>query len=177
MTYLIRSTRPEDAPQLPAIEQSAGELFRTIPDLAWIADDGNIAPERHLELIAGGACWVAETEGGALVAFLAAQCVGDALHIWELSVLQDHQRRGTGRALIERAVGFGREQGLSSVTLSTFRDVPWNEPMYRRLGFVTLEPAECDERLRGILANEIAAGLPGERRSAMFMRLAEAGVA
>lgn len=175
MNLSIRPTRPHDAQHLPAIEQSAGELFLTIPELAWIADGDNITSERHLEFIAGGACWVAEINSRSVVAFLAAQRAGAALHIWELSVLLDHQRVGIGRALIQQAVDFARVQGLNAVTLSTFRDVPWNEPMYRRFGFKTLDLADCDERLRNVLENEIAGGLPGARRCAMRLHLAQAG--
>lgn len=171
MTFRIRLTVPADAPLLPAIEQSAGELFRSLPDLAWIADGDDIAPQRHLELIAGGACWVAKAQDGALVGFLAAQPAARALHLWELSVRQDHQQRGIGRALVATAFTFAREQGLDAITLSTFRDVPWNEPFYRSLGFKTLGPCECDDRLNDILRHEIAAGLPGERRCAMRLDL------
>jgi ribosomal protein S18 acetylase RimI-like enzyme len=171
VTISIRPTLPADAPLLPAIEQSAGELFRTVPELAWIADGDNIPPRRHLELIASGTCWVAEMQDGSLAGFLAAQQAGDALHIWELSVRQDQQRKGTGRALIAQAAAFAREQGLQALTLSTFRSVAWNQPMYLRLGFTVLSPEDCDERLRGILRREIAAGLPGERRCAMRLHL------
>lgn len=167
----------EDTPNLPTIEQSAGELFRTIPELEWIADGEDLAPERHRELLKGGACWVAETKDGLLVAFLSAETAGDALHIWELSVLRDCQNRGIGRALLSEAVGYARAHRLCAVTLSTFRDVPWNEPMYRRLGFATVERPDCDERLAEILDREIAAGLPGERRCAMRLAIAATSAA
>lgn len=172
MTFTIRPTLPADAPLLPAIEQSAGELFRVVPDLAWIADGDNVPPQRHLELIAGGACWVAEAQDGTLAGFLAAQITGDALHLWELSVRQDRQRMGIGRALLAKAAAFAREQGVGAITLTTFRSVPWNEPMYRRRGYTVLAHEDCDERLRAVLRAEIAAGLPGERRCAMRLHLA-----
>ncbi|WP_421839458.1 GNAT family N-acetyltransferase [Novosphingobium sp.] len=177
MTISIRPTVPADVPLLPPIEQSAGELFRTVPELAWIADGDNIPPQRHLELIAGGACWVAEAEDGSLAGFLAAQQTEDALHIWELSVRQDQQRRGIGRAMIGEAAAFAREQGLQALTLSTFVGVAWNEPMYRRLGFMVLSPEDCDARLQDILRNELAAGLHSERRCAMRMHIARVAAA
>lgn len=171
MSYFIRPMTIQDTPDLPTIEQSAGELFRTIPELAWIADDGNLSVERHQELLTVGACWVAVNKQGALIAFLSAQTAGDALHIWELSVLRDYQNRGIGRALISEAIDFARETRLCSITLSTFREVPWNGPMYRRLGFETVGRSDCDERLAEILDREIAAGLPGERRCAMRLSI------
>ncbi len=41
MDYRIRTSRDEDAALLPAIERSAGESFRLLPELAWIADAGS----------------------------------------------------------------------------------------------------------------------------------------
>lgn len=43
--------------------------------------------------------------------------------------------------------------------------------MYHRLGFETLPQNRCDQRLVAILHQEVAAGLPGERRCAMRLML------
>ena len=40
--------------------------------------------------------------------------------------------------------------GLPCLTLTTFRDVPWNAPWYSRLGF---EPAPDEPRLAELLRN------------------------
>ena len=45
----IRPAIETDADLLPEIERSSGELFRQIPALAWIADDGVQSVARHLE--------------------------------------------------------------------------------------------------------------------------------
>lgn len=171
MSFDIRPSRVADAPHLPAIERSAGYLFRTIPDLAWLADGDDIPVERHLEWIAAGTSWVAETDNYCLVGFLCAEVAGDVLHIWELSVDLDHQRQGIGQALIAETVAFARRRRFASVTLTTFREVPWNEPAYQRMGFVTLGTDQLDERLTMILGKEIASGLPPERRCAMRLLL------
>lgn len=175
MTISIRPMRPGDAPYLPDIEQSAGERFRDIADLAWVADGDNLPEARHLELMAGGACRVAEAEGGRLVAFLSAEQAGDCLHIWELAVVYDRQGQGIGRALMAQAINDAKARRLAAMTLSTFRDVPWNDAMYRRMGFSTLAPDELDLRLTAILDREIASGLPPERRCAMRLQLDQAG--
>ena len=44
-------------------------------------------------------------------------------------------RRGVGRALVDEVLAWSAAQGLPSVTLITFRDVPWNGPYYEKLGF------------------------------------------
>jgi GNAT superfamily N-acetyltransferase len=167
MSFAIRPAVPVDAPSLPDIERAAGESFRALPDLAWIASDDVLSVARHLELIATGTCWVAADDRGQLLGFLSAELTGDALHIWEMSVRPAAQGQGIGRALIEAAIAFAKRRALHAVTLTTFRDVPWNAPFYARCGFALLEPAQTDARLSAILADEIAHGLPGDRRCAM----------
>ncbi len=163
----IRLTTPADVPLLPAIELAAAESFRAAPGLAWIADSGEHKPESRHELhVRDGTAWVAEVEGRP-VGFLAAQVVGDELHVWELAVHPACQGRGLGRRLIEAAVGEARARELTAVTLSTFTDVPWNAPFYQRLGFVRVTALAGEPRLAGILASEVEQGLPGERRCAM----------
>ena len=46
-----------------------------------------------------------------------------------------HGRRGVGRALVDEVLAWTAVRGLPSVTLITFRDVPWNGPYYEKLGF------------------------------------------
>lgn len=173
MEVVIRPTRAEDATHLPTIERTASFLFRTIPDLAWIADADDMPVKRHLEFVARGTSWVAEAAPGQIAAFLCAEATDEALHIWELSVAIDHQRKGIGSRLISHAIAFAREARLASVTLTTFRAIPWNEPAYQRIGFVTLQTDELDERLHAILDREAAAGLPRDRRCAMRLFLAD----
>ncbi|WP_339525569.1 GNAT family N-acetyltransferase [Pseudomonas sp. EL_65y_Pfl2_R96] len=96
---------------------------------------------------------------------------GMELHIHELSVRQQFQGQGAGRKLLLTALEHADKRKLHSLTLTTFRDLPWNEPFYRRFGFETLSPAEIGPRLTSVLNNEINHGLPGERRCAMRLKL------
>jgi GNAT superfamily N-acetyltransferase len=166
----IRPARAEDAEALPAIEQSAGEAFRAIPELAWLADGDNVSVERHRALIAAGACWIAD-EKDRPVGFLSAGIEADALHIWELDVRLDRQGQGIGRALLERAVADARRRGLAAVTLTTFRAVAWNAPFYRKVGFRILDDAEIDERLASLLGDEAEHGMASDQRCAMRLDL------
>jgi GNAT superfamily N-acetyltransferase len=153
------------------MERSAGEAFRQIPDLAWIADDTVQSEERHLQLIEGGTAWVAVGATGVPVGFLCGELLDGNLHIWELAVASDYQRRGIGRRLLDRAKHWAAQRNIAELTLTTFRDIPWNEPFYRSQGFATLLPGELTQTLRDVLASEIDAGLPAERRCAMRYRL------
>jgi ribosomal protein S18 acetylase RimI-like enzyme len=95
----IRIARQSDAAAFPAIENSAGQLFRVIPDLAWIADGEDLSEAQYRALISKGASWVATDPQDRPIGFLAADIQDGALHIWEFAVAWDQQRRGIGRAL------------------------------------------------------------------------------
>ena len=101
--------------------------------------------------------------------FILAEAHPLTLFIVELSVHLDWQGRGLGRQLIARAAAHARSLGLNSLTLTTFRDVPWNAPFYRRLGFemmTTLTP-----ELRQKREEETAHGLAYGSRCAMRLPL------
>jgi GNAT superfamily N-acetyltransferase len=169
--FSIRTASPADVPALPDIERSAGEAFLAVPDLAWIATDDVQSEARHRALIEGGAAWVATDANGDLLGFLSGEQIGRRLHIWELAVLRRLQGQGIGRALMENAVRWAKTQNLTALTLTTFRDVPWNEPFYRRLGFSTLAWDDLTTELRTVLEDEVRNGLPREKRCAMEFRI------
>jgi len=165
----IRLARPQDAGQIGAIETSAGDLFRTLPDVAWVADNPPDPPEAFLPLIEDGTVWVAEHPPGIAAGVLIAQAIDEELHVWELAVARLAQQQGLGRALLDTACEFARGSGLRAVTLTTFRHVAWNGPFYARYGFVELGEAEMNAVLRAIVAEETARGLPN--RCAMRFQL------
>ena len=59
-----------------------------------------------------------------------------------------------------------RNSGFTAITLTTFADVPWNAPFYRRMGFVELAAAD-NPRLADELAAEAERGMPAVARIAM----------
>ncbi len=88
------------------------------------------------------------------VGFAYVDDVDGALHLHQIAVHPDHARQGIGSTLM--AAVFERAEGRP-VTLTTFRDVPWNGPWYARMGFTEL--TEPGPGLAEILAEEHAAGL------------------
>lgn len=167
----IRATSDRDAELLPEIERNSGALFRNWAGLEWVADDSVQSPEQHRALISTGVSLVAEDDAYRIVGFLNGEMAPDALHIHQIAVHQGHQRQGIGRRLIERAQELAAERGVDCLTLTTFRQVSWNEPYYRGLGFRTIEGAALNERLRAVMERESDAGLPTEKRCAMIKRL------
>lgn len=166
--FTLRPTRIDDVAALPAIERAAGQRFRDVPALAWLADNEVICVEDHLGYAGRGLSWLALADDRP-VGFILAEVHPSSLFIVELSVHLDRQGRGLGRQLIARAAAHARSLGLNSLTLTTFRDVPWNAPFYRRLGFemlTTLTP-----ELRQKREEETAHGLAYGSRCAMRLPL------
>lgn len=166
----IRSAEDGDLPLLREIERAAGEPFRAL-GMAEIADDeppGEDELARHLR---AGLAWVAVDEHGRPVGYLVADWVDGEAHVAQVSVHPDHAHRRIGRALLERLAEHARERGSPALTLTTFAQVPWNAPYYRRCGFTELAPEELGPELRAVRRQESELGLDRWPRVAMRRRL------
>ena len=165
-TVSIRPTRLDEIDLLPEVERSAGEAFRDIPDLAWVADDEVTEPREHHRLASLGTSWVAVSDEQ-LLGFACAERFGHDLHVWIIAVRREAQGQGLGTRLMHTLLEYAFDSGAARVTLTTFRGVRFNELFYRRLGFMVVPPGGLDERLRRTLAAEAAAGFALTRRCAM----------
>ena len=163
----IRLTKIEDVRLLPGIEYSAGESFRDLPDLAWIADDDVMSVETHLKYVIKGTSWIAEVDDQ-IVGFLCAESTARDLHVWELAVRREWQGKGIGRRLMKTVIEHAHRNEFRSVTLTTFRaSTVEMKPFYRSLGFEMVDREKMDPRLQEILQAEIQHGIPGVLRCAM----------
>lgn len=130
----IRLARVEDFPSLQEIERRGGELFRGI-GMPEIAEDQPFTFDELAEYQAGARAWVAVNDADDPVGYLVADVVDGNLHVEQVTIDPAAAGRGVGAALVEHVAGFAGQAGFSALTLTTFRDVPWNGPYYRRLGF------------------------------------------
>lgn len=165
--WSLRLARPDDAEAMPPIESAAGELFRKVDGLAGLAGARTVPVDRLRRYIRKGHCLVAHV-GEAMAGFLVNEPFRRELHIWEVDVHPDYQQRGIGAGLLRACLIDARNSGFVAVTLTTFRDVPWNAPFYTRLGFEEVSALDAHPRLAGELALEADHGLPVERRCAMI---------
>jgi GNAT superfamily N-acetyltransferase len=167
----LRKAMQADAVIFPELEQSAGLSFRADREIAWLADADNLPAERYRDIIAEGWSWIAEDERAQPVAFVAATLESRELHLWEFNVRFQYQRRGIGRRLLQRLIVAATAAKIPAMTLTTFRDVPWNGPFYRSMGFELVAPEQLDSRLAGLLAEDTRKGLPAARRCAMRRKI------
>lgn len=157
--YVIRWAREHDMEELPRIEHAAVQRF-TLTRHAAIAGETPWSPAEYREWMRARGLLVAAGRGDVAVGFALLRPLGGRdLCLHELDVHPSHGRRGVGRALVESACRVAARRGHARVVLSTFVDVPWNAPFYRRIGFRDLAPRDATEALREVRRQESLAGL------------------
>lgn len=167
--YAIVPAGPQDVAALPAIELAAARLLEGRAPASILAEATSLDDLRRAQV--EGRLWVAR-DGDVPVGFaIGASFSARHAHLVEVDVLPSHGRRGIGAALVRAVCVWAADRGHDEITLTTFRDVPWNMPFYARLGFVEIPPAELDDDLVATLRDEAARGLVPERRVAMRLRL------
>jgi RimJ/RimL family protein N-acetyltransferase len=136
----IRRARPEDAPALVALGSAVGRE----PGAWLLASDGwrSVGDERRylraLKRHPDAAVYVADDDGAIVGRLsLARDPHGASGHVADLGLMvaASHRRRGIGRALLEQAVAWAHEAGVTKLELHVF---PWNEPalaLYAAFGF------------------------------------------
>lgn len=158
----IRPATPADFAAIQDIEVRAGTLFRDI-GMDDIADDDPPTGDT----LAEAACVLLAEVAGIPVGYARVELVGDQTHLEQLSVLPDHGAHGVGTALIEAVIEWARARGDDAVTLTTFREVPFNAPLYARRGFTEVPETEWSEAIRMLVTAETAHGLDPAQRVVM----------
>jgi GNAT superfamily N-acetyltransferase len=166
MVNQIRSARRDELETLRDIERDAGRAFAAIgmPEIA--GDEPPSLTELESFLTAGHA-WVAVDASDHPVGYLVSRVVDRCPHIEQVSVAVAYARLGLGAALINRLDADAAAEHRPALTLTTFRDVPWNAPYYARLGFVVLGPAEQGPELRALIERETVSIASDAARVAM----------
>jgi GNAT superfamily N-acetyltransferase len=134
----VRIASPDEFELIRQVELEADRLFETV----GIGPFTNSDDENHLATAA-----VVLVTGRPPVGFACVDVVDGVAHLWQLSVRPEASRQGLGRALVEAACEWARSHDYPALTLTTFRDVPWNGPFYTKLGF-----HRVDELSPGLLA-------------------------
>lgn len=157
-SYSIALAQPEHLRELAEIERQAASLFR-----GWNIPDSVIEEVTPLEEFqaaqTSGLLWVALSRQRHPVGFALVEREGSLLHLEELDVHPLQGRRGIGTALVEAVCAWARGCGYAQITLTTYRDIPWNRPFYARLGFEVLSVTELTAELRERVEAEAARGL------------------
>ncbi len=153
---------------MPVIELAAAQLLVGHAPESVLHETTNV---RHFrQALAGGRLWVAVT-GHIPVGFAHVELLpSGAPHLEEIDVHPSHGRQGLGRRLVGATCDWVTRQGHPAITLTTFRDVPFNMRFYASCGFHEVSAADLGSELRAIVKNEAERGLAPERRVVMRWR-------
>lgn len=155
--FTIRRARKEDLPLLGAVERSAAEIFRTV-NLDFLTY-GPTMDEYLLESMGrANHLWVAVNEVDRPIGFAGGDELAGNFHIAEISVAQNAQGKGVGKALMGELTRQAMAEGYTAITLTTYRNLPWNGPWYQRLGFSEVKIDEMGEEYREIWNSEASHG-------------------
>ncbi|WP_047871763.1 GNAT family N-acetyltransferase [Nocardiopsis sp. RV163] len=159
--------RPEDEPRVVEVSLAADTVFAAAGVVLPPDDPREVLAHAERVLVAE-----ASATGGSVVGLAATVTVDGRPHLEQLAVHPGHGRRGIGAALLEAVCAEAAAAGHSRLTLTTFRDLPWNGPWYADRGFSVLPPAEWGPGMEEVWRAEERAGIRVLPRVVMVRELA-----
>ena len=154
MLYQIRPARREELETILQVERDAGERFRAF-GLEPFEESPSFGGE-HRAGIEAGTLWVATTGSDTIIGFALASVVDGEGHLREIDVLDAYGRQGIGKALIQEVMKWCTANEYPALTLTTYKDIPWNAPYYQKLGFFVIPEAELSGQLNEMLQREMS---------------------
>lgn len=167
MDIAISPAQPDHFEELRAIELAAFETLRNAGAVTGQAAAGSLAEFTHF--YRHGLLLAAFTPNKVPVGFVAGTFEERWLHIAEVDVHPDWQRKGVGRLLMKTILSAGQALDLRGATLTTDIAAAFNARFYATLGFDIADAHSQPPHLARRLADEIAGGFDPGRRTAMWM--------
>ena len=166
----IRSGRAEDIFSMQVIEKDGARAYSRATGHEFCVDLLARTEEEHLKVQKNGFSLVALLDDKP-VGFALVLPVDKALHLLEMAVKFSLQSRGIGTRLLDEVEQVAVERGAKELTLTTYRDVPWNMPMYQRRGFQVLRSSLERPDLNLVVDAEATAGFGQAPRVTMIKSL------
>ena len=160
--FEVRLAEFSDIPYLPEIERAAASLYQDYVTSLGLTKTlfERVTPSDYLQRAQrDGRLWVAALGNGMLIGFALVAILNESAHIAELNVLPRYGRKGVGSALVRTVCTWAADAQLSSVTVSTFKDILWNAPFYRHLGFHAMNPTDLSPAYAQLVRSEEKRGL------------------
>lgn len=169
-SILIRKAGAEHLADIPRIELAGAALFSTTdlpPNIRYKVTAAGDLQEAQGE----GRIWVAMNDRQKVVGFALADVVDRQGYLTEVDVLPEFARRGIGTRLVQTVADWASASRFRSLSLVTFRHLPWNAPFYEKLGFRKLDSAEHGPELESLITEEGRLGINIANRVAMKLNL------
>lgn len=171
----VRQASVDDIGTISAIDSSASERFRSIPALADLAGD-NESTEKINKWLENGRVYIVE-DNPKSIGFIAAHAEDSVIHVDEIAVSLENQGKGAGTMLLDAVADWACEMlcqsGASTarVSLTTYPDVSWNGPWYRKYGFEEVDAESVGAWLVAQESEERWLIREGYRRGCMLLEI------
>lgn len=169
--YFTRPSTTDEISILQALERDAAILFGTITGYSFCVDLPCRTDDEHLQVLQKGFSLVAFDETNCIVGFALILPLDNRPHLLELAVASKHQSKGVGSMLLAGVIQWVIAINNTDITLTTFREIPWNMPWYQRAGFVEFVPGRERPELEAICQHERESDVGLKPRVAMIKRL------
>lgn len=151
--FTIRKARNEDIPLLGPVERSAAEIFRSV-NLDFLSDGPTMDESLLSKMTNSNHLWVAVDKSDQPIGFAGGEDIDGNFHVAEVSVTQHAQGKGVGKSLMTELIRQAKEEGYTTITLTTYRDLPWNGPWYNKMGFLEVKVDEMGQEYSKMLDSE-----------------------
>ncbi len=166
---LVRPASLLDFESIRIVELAA---FETLRGAGAVSGAAEASSDEELKLyFDNGLLFVATDVSGAVIGYCGGYVADGCVHVGEMDVHPDWQRKGLGSRLLSTVIDEAKLRKLEAVTLTTDRFAPFNAPFYETMGLTIVERSQLSRRLQAILEAESRKGLDPGRRVAMIMRL------
>ncbi|MBP0017693.1 MAG: GNAT family N-acetyltransferase [Cyanobacteria bacterium SBLK] len=168
--YITHQVNYQDIKTLPDIERAAARIFIDYLeqlDLPVELLDRSVPIAKLQQAQQENLLWVACNREEILIGFAYVEKLGEHWHLEELDVHPQYQKKGIGRALVKAICDRAEKRKIPAITLTTFRDIPWNAPFYEKMGFVAIAFSECSTELQELVIAEDRRGLRQDKRLIM----------
>ncbi len=150
----IRRCQEKEMALLAEIEDQADQIFPS----GLIPPNAANYPIEHLKRANGHGSLIVASDDEQIVGFAVAEPRGQAYHLFLIAVWPQWGRQGIGGALLNQIGRDAIEKNLEKITLTTFSNIEWNAPYYKKKGFVTVFDFKSCPYLREILEAEAKEG-------------------
>lgn len=165
MGIRIRPATESDVGHLDAVEQSAAKAF--IGSAVGYVESRSVPQDLLVRLCHNKTLWVAADDQNRPIGFVATYPLDGFLYVHEISVARKAQGQGIGRRLMNVVEDYAIDHDFPYIGLITFRDIRWNGPFYKSLGYKEIAP-DVYSGLHNKFKDDIRKGMDAAKRCVMI---------
>ena len=143
----LRVATQDDLAAMAEISVEARSRYRTISSFSYVAETPAVAEHRFNE----GRAVVAVTHAKTVLGFALTRPLDGLLLLDNISTSTRCRGRGIGKRLLDAVLQEATTECYPAVALTTFRELPWNGPWFRKFGFEPMPDDLIGQALRALI--------------------------